>query len=139
MNRWVSPRRLLRYLSGSEWYMRVSEKVRDDMKGYTARNIYSHLESDDSGMLDHQSEWIYKPNEAPFMRRRMASVPMVRIFDFRTHSKRSAITRPIVRKLLREKSLGTFSQPPIVSCNYSTSSSHRRQQNALHQRITRLP
>jgi hypothetical protein len=82
------------------------ETVRDDMK---ARNIYSHLESDDSGILDDQSEWkIYNPNEAPFMRKRIASNPIVRIFDLGTHSKRSPITRPIVRKLLSEKSLGSF-------------------------------
>lgn len=103
--------------------MRVTEKVRDDMKGQLARNIYSHLESDDSGLVEHQSEWkIYNPNEAPFVRKLIASA-VVRILDLKTHSKRSPITRPIVRKLLGEKKSGFFMAAPIVSCTYSTSSS----------------
>jgi len=76
-------------------------------------------------------------NEAPFMRKQIASVPIVRIFDLRTHSKRRRITRPIVRKLLGEKSLGSFLAAPIVSCVYSTSSSHRWRQ-LQHQRIIQL-
>jgi hypothetical protein len=80
-------------------WMHGPETVRDGMKGYTARNIYSHLESDDSGTLDHP---IRDSNEAPFMRKRVPP------------STSERITRPIVRKhphgVLGEKGLGSFWQ-----------------------------
>src|SRR5258708_2509674 len=89
----MSPRRLLQYERAvGRAGLRRSVTI-------CARNTYSHLESDDSGFLDHQSEWeIYNPNEAPFMRRRITTIHILRLSGLRTHPERSPIARPIVRR-----------------------------------------